>query len=448
MIDFKKIGFVPTIFVDDGHGINTPGKRTPVLPNGQVIKENEFNRPTAEKFIKKAEAVGFNVVPVAPELEDIPLKTRTDRANKIFKELIQKYPNAPKDKLAIFISFHYNAYDGKFGTNKGGFEVHYFRKDERYSKNGKILATYILKYLAQGTPQLNRGVKGSNFHVLRETLMTAALIEAGFMDVLEEAKLMLNENFQNEVATEVLKGICEYLDVPYEEYSLPGTPIIGSATATVEQAQQWAKKNNAPQEFINLAQLYWEIAPKRAGIDPAVAYVQFACETGFLYRDGKSMAGIDATYHNPCGLKTSQGGRDTDRNAHKRFKDWYEGITAHVDHLALYAGAEGYPRTDTPDPRHFSFIKGRAKKVEMLGGKWAPSPTYGKKLVSMLKKLQATEVEEKSINQIAVENAIKDGLITDYQYWIDVLESRIQPAPEYIRIVFQRAHSKMKGGAK
>ncbi len=80
-------------------------------------------------------------------------------------------------------------------------------------------------------------------------------------------------------------------------------------------------------------------------------------------------------------MKVTAGGADGDPNAHKRFSSWEEGITACVDHLALYAGAPGYPRPDTPDPRHFSSLRGVAPTVEALGGRWAPSPDYGVSIV-------------------------------------------------------------------
>lgn len=90
------------------------------------------------------------------------------------------------------------------------------------------------------------------------------------------------------------------------------------------------------------------------------------------------------------------GGGDYQATAHKRFKDWREGITAHLDHLALYAGAAGYPCSGTPDPRHFAFLHGTARTVESLGGKWAPSSAYGTNLVSKLGNLRSSTVVEKS----------------------------------------------------
>jgi len=155
-----------------------------------------------------------------------------------------------------------------------------------------------------------------------------------------------------------------------------GTPIIAPPSATVEQAQKWAESRGATQVFISLAPLFWELS-KTSGVDPAVAYAQSAKETAF----GRYTGVLDSSFHNTCGLKTTQGGDNYDPGAHMRFADWYTGITAHLDHLALYAGALGYPKTGTPDPRHFAYLSGRAGTVEELGGKWAPSTDYGVSLV-------------------------------------------------------------------
>ena len=60
-----------------------------------------------------------------------------------------------------------------------------------------------------------------------------------------------------------------------------------------------------------------------------------------------------------------------------------------LSHIALYAGAKGYPRRATPDPRHFPFLHGSARSVERLGGKWAPSASYGRDLVQLVRTLVA-----------------------------------------------------------
>ena len=152
--------------------------------------------------------------------------------------------------------------------------------------------------------------------------------------------------------------------------------IISETKVTAKQAQQWAKSEGATDTFVGLADLYWKYASEHGNVNPAIAYVQAAKETGF----GNFGGVLDESYKNPCGMKTVVGGADTDPNAHQKFETWDEGVQAHLDHLALYAGATGYPRSNTYDPRHFVTIKGNAVTVNALGGKWAPSLTYGEEI--------------------------------------------------------------------
>lgn len=155
--------------------------------------------------------------------------------------------------------------------------------------------------------------------------------------------------------------------------------IISTTNLSVEVAKKWAKSKNATNTFINLADLYWKYSSSCGGVNPMIAYVQAALETGY----GKFGGVIDESYHNPCGMKVTSGGSDTDANAHYRFNNWDEGVQAHMDHLALYAGANGYPKSNTYDPRHFPSIKGKAKTIKSLEGKWATAVGYGEKLFNL-----------------------------------------------------------------
>ena len=159
--------------------------------------------------------------------------------------------------------------------------------------------------------------------------------------------------------------------------------IISDTKVTSAQAKSWAKSKGATETFISLADLYFEYAEECGEVNPGIAYVQAAKETGY----GKFGGVLDESYHNPCGMKTSSGGGDYDPNAHQRFNSWDEGVQAHLDHLALYAGADGYPKSDTYDPRHFVTIKGKAPTVNSLGGKWAPSTTYGQEINTLYRDL-------------------------------------------------------------
>lgn len=198
--------YMPTIYLDDGHGNKTPGKRTPKFKDGSFIHENEFNKPVCNYLEHYAKGKGFRVIQVAPEESDTPLAIRVQRANSDYQKLRKRYPVTPWNKLAAYISIHYNAQDDQWGGVKGGVETYC----NNNSLEGSILASCIQNQLAMGTSQYNRGFKEAGFYVLRKTLMVSVLVEAGFMDHEYEAKLMKNESFQKEVAREILTGLCLY----------------------------------------------------------------------------------------------------------------------------------------------------------------------------------------------------------------------------------------------
>ncbi|MDI9470263.1 MAG: glucosaminidase domain-containing protein [Bacillota bacterium] len=148
-------------------------------------------------------------------------------------------------------------------------------------------------------------------------------------------------------------------------------PILAPASLTIEQAQHWAKAKRSDPQFIELAPVFWERASAE-GVDPAIAYAQAALETNCLRFGGV----LDASYHNVCGLKTAEGGDDHDPEAHQRFPNWETGIRAQIEHLALYAGAPGYPLEDTVDPRHFAWLHGNGRTISELGCSWASTAHY------------------------------------------------------------------------
>ena len=169
--------------------------------------------------------------------------------------------------------------------------------------------------------------------------------------------------------------------------------IVSTSDASLEKIEAWARSKNATETFVSLAKIYKKYAESRGGINWVLAYVQAAKETGY----GRFGGVLDESYHNPCGLKNPAGGDDYDPNAHKRFDNWEQGIIAHLDHLALYAAANGFPKTiyvdkwkdealasnETYDPRHIGWysttggILGKAKDVLSLTGSWASDPNYG-----------------------------------------------------------------------
>jgi len=180
------------IALDDGHGLETAGKRTP-----DGFLENNFNYPTKIFLAEELRRNGFNWVDCSPGRTDNSLANRATRANN--------------GKADLFISIHYNALNGVWGTH-GGIETFHFPG----SSNGKKFATLVQEELIKATKLRNRGVKSANFAVLRLTNMPAILAECGFMDNREEAALMKTAAHQNNCAVAICKAICRYFGVTYK----------------------------------------------------------------------------------------------------------------------------------------------------------------------------------------------------------------------------------------
>lgn len=186
--------------------------------------------------------------------------------------------------------------------------------------------------------------------------------------------------------------------------------ILGNSNITYKQLLTWAKNvRTANPLLIKNLPIIWRVAKER-GILVEVFISQICVETGYFNFKGV----LNASFHNTCGLKTTKGGGDYDANAHMRFSSWEEGIKAHGDHLALYAGAKGFPRYSpqtknysnekykgngtTQDPRHFTYLYGKYKTVESLSGVWATSKTYHKTILNLVNQIRNTKVSNIQYN--------------------------------------------------
>lgn len=210
--------------LDDGHGINTDGKRTAALKEdilfngkvrkkGTVIHENEFNELIMKKTEKHLKRCGISYVELAPTTADTPLATRANTANK--------------NKCDIVVSYHANGLNGVWQTKAYGLVV--IKTKGCQSKTSK-LADIAYKHLKQvdfySNGETKYGVKidtdinGFTLAILRQTNMPAILIELGFMDNWEDVKIMCTDKFQEDCAVAITKAICEYANIKYIEESV------------------------------------------------------------------------------------------------------------------------------------------------------------------------------------------------------------------------------------
>lgn len=182
-----------TFLLDPGHGIDTPGKRSPVWSDGTQLLEYEFNRGVVTKIENLAKKLDINTFNVCPEIEDVSLKTRVKRANA--------YAAEHDDESCIYISVHGNAAGVEAAK---GIEV--------FTSPGQTKSDLVATEFVEALKEADLGLKlrldysdsdpdkESRFYVLMKTSMPAILTENGFFTNEEESKKMMTKEFQYDIA--------------------------------------------------------------------------------------------------------------------------------------------------------------------------------------------------------------------------------------------------------
>lgn len=180
-----------TVILDNGHGTDTPGKRSPVWPDGSQLLEWEFNRDIVCRLTGMLVRDGRSYEVLVPEMSDVPLSERCRRANEI-------YDREAGD--CILLSIHGNAgggtgweaYTTRGETKADGLASLLYNEAEReFIRDG----WRIRKDFADGDAD-----KESDFYILKHTKAPAVLTENFFMDNERDCRLMLSAEGRERIA--------------------------------------------------------------------------------------------------------------------------------------------------------------------------------------------------------------------------------------------------------
>lgn len=205
------------ISFDAGHGGFgvTPGKRT---PDGSMY-EWDFNGAVV-KHIQEELANYENVAVLRVDdptgKTDVPLQKRSDRVNAWGSN--------------VHISVHANASGDKWSDAHGIETFVYLNR----TKDSVELATKVQNELIKATGLTDRGVKTADFHIIRETKMTAILCECGFMSNHKEAALLKFDDYRKKVALAIVAGLAK-------QYGLKKKVVPKTVTKPKEQAKKDGK---------------------------------------------------------------------------------------------------------------------------------------------------------------------------------------------------------------
>ena len=173
------------LLIDNGHGRETPGKRS---PDG-LLREWEWTRRCAREVCARLNALGrVNAALVTPEEHDVSLAERVRRVNDICKR--------HGARNCLLLSIHNNAAGGgaQWLAARGFSPWVYTKAGEQARRMALILQT-----LAE-----TRGLKGNravpprkyweaNFYILKHTACAAVLTECLFQDNREDVDYLLSD---------------------------------------------------------------------------------------------------------------------------------------------------------------------------------------------------------------------------------------------------------------
>ena len=187
------------VILDNGHGIDTPGKRSPIWSNNTQLFEWKFNRDIVDSIIGYLQVANISYVKLIEESQDISLKERVDRINTIYKE--------NKDKYKVYlVSIHGNAADNAPTAN--GIEVFTSIGETKSDTIAEVFYSKLKNLGWKMRPnRSNKGGKEENFYILKNSHCPAVLTENGFYTNEEECKKMLEFYWQKEIALAHYKAI-------------------------------------------------------------------------------------------------------------------------------------------------------------------------------------------------------------------------------------------------
>ncbi|MEN6444477.1 MAG: N-acetylmuramoyl-L-alanine amidase [Candidatus Cloacimonas sp.] len=219
---------VKTIVLDPGHGGKDPGAI------GRKLNSNEkdVNLAVALKLKSILEKeLGMNVLLTRDNDRFVSLQDRTRFANEKKADLfVSIHSNSSRATSSRGIETYYlstaqtsdaravealengvvERFEGGTEAKKKYDDLDFILSDlsqTEHLENSNNMAISVQQNLIAGTQNLDRGVKQANFYVLRGAFMPSILIELGFISNPEEEQLLINEEYQQQLARTIFEGI-------------------------------------------------------------------------------------------------------------------------------------------------------------------------------------------------------------------------------------------------
>ena len=198
------------ILIDNGHGVNTPGKRS---PDGR-FREYAWAREIARAIVADCKDLGYDAELLVPEEYDVCLSARCYRANCWCERLGKSN--------VLLVSIHVNAAGkGDRWYNATGWSAYTCKGQTRsdkladclYKQAGLWLPGHRLRMdYSDGDPDIE-----SDFAILKKTACPAVLTENGFQDCEESLQFLESKEGKEDIIGLHVDGILDFIN-PNREY--------------------------------------------------------------------------------------------------------------------------------------------------------------------------------------------------------------------------------------
>ena len=194
------------IILDNGHGLNTPGKRS---PDGTLI-EAIYTKQLVKELALELEKHGHTVHILVPEPKDIPLNVRVKRINAICRA-------EGVENTILLISIHINAAgDGTKWMNATGWSCYTCKGQTESDRLADCLYKAAIKHFPDRRIRTDYSDSDpdweENFYILRHSLCPAVLTENFFMDSRSDLEYLLSRAGKQAVVDTHIEGIFEYIE--------------------------------------------------------------------------------------------------------------------------------------------------------------------------------------------------------------------------------------------
>lgn len=194
------------ILIDNGHGDNTPGKRS---PDG-LFREYKYTREIAEAVVCRLRRKGYEADLLVPELYDVKLLERVHRVN------VKCQSNGASNVLLV--SIHCNAAgNGREWMCGRGWEAWTSSGQTEGDKLANCLYESAFESFPIGTSiRADWGDgdfdKENQFTILSKTLCPAVLTENFFMDNKADVEFLNSAEGKEAIIRCHVEGIIKYIE--------------------------------------------------------------------------------------------------------------------------------------------------------------------------------------------------------------------------------------------